>query len=74
VLTPPEPAEQKRTARDVEQQQLVVQLPKETTHALKLEALTNITSVRAVLLEALHVAGVPVQEGQVVDFRKVRQQ
>jgi hypothetical protein len=73
VPTTAEPTRQKRTAREVEQQQLVVQLPKETIHALKLQALTNNTSVRAVLLEALHVAGFPVPEGQAVDFRKVRQ-
>ena len=62
----------KKPAAAVVQQQLVVQLPDVTIRALKMKALDDGTSVRAVLLGALQDAGFPVPEGQAVDFRKVR--
>jgi len=54
------------------QQQLVVHLPKDTVHALKRAAMEQETTVRVILLEALHKAGYPVDIGQLVDFRKVK--
>jgi hypothetical protein len=65
-------ASRKKPAANVVQQQLVVQLPDVTLKALKLRALDENTSVRAVLLGALQDAGFPVPAGQAVDFRKVR--
>jgi hypothetical protein len=62
----------KKPAANVVQQQLVVQLPDVTVKALKLQALEQNTSVRAVLLDALKASGFPVPAGQAVDFRKVR--
>jgi hypothetical protein len=62
----------KKPDANVVQQQLVVQLPDVTLKALKLRALDENTSVRAVLLGALQDAGFPVPAGQAVDFRKVR--
>ena len=62
----------KKPAASVVQQQLVVQLPGVTIKALKLKALEENTSVRAILLDALQGAGFPVPAGQAVDFRKVR--
>lgn len=67
------PAKQAKPQPAVQQQQLVVQLPAETIKALKLAAVEADTTVRAVLLQALEVAGYPVPAGQTVDFRKVRQ-
>jgi hypothetical protein len=72
----PRPARNKPAARpaekNVEQQQLVVQLPAITVRALKQRALNGDTSVRAVLLDTLKAAGYPVPSGQAVDFRRVR--
>lgn len=62
----------KKPAANVVQQQLVVQLPGVTIKALKLKAIEDNTSVRAVLLDALQASGFPVPAGQAVDFRKVR--
>ena len=61
-----------KPAGQVEQQQLVVQLPAVTVKALKQQALDEGTTVRAVLLAALAGAGIPVPAGQDVDFRKVK--
>jgi hypothetical protein len=55
------------------QQQLVVQLPQETVHALKKAAFDQGTTVRAVLLQALEKAGFPVAADQLVDLRKTKQ-
>jgi hypothetical protein len=54
------------------QQQLVVHFPKDTVQALKRAAMEQETTVRVILLEALHKAGYPVDIGQLVDFRKVK--
>jgi hypothetical protein len=54
------------------QQQLVVHMPKDTVQALKRAAMEQETTVRVILLEALHKAGYPVDIGQLVDFRKVK--
>ena len=75
VPTTVEPAKRIRKAAapaSVEQQQLVVQLPSGTVKALKVAALEAETTVRAMLLKALHEAGYPVPAGQIVDFRKVQ--
>lgn len=69
---PAKRAKAKPASPTVQQQQLVVQLPAETIKALKVAALDADTTVRAVLLQALEVAGYPVPAGQTVDFRKVR--
>ena len=61
-----------KKAGKVTQQQLVVQLPDSTIKALKVAALERDSTVRAMLLEALHKAGYPVPEGQAVDRRKGR--
>jgi hypothetical protein len=68
-----EPAPRRKAApKAVEQVQLVVQLPNETVKALKQRALNDNTSVRALLVDALHNAGYAGTSGQAVDFRKVR--
>lgn len=73
IPTAAEPAAKPaKKTKQVEQQQLVVQLPAETIKALKVVALERDSTVRAVLLEALDKAGFPVPAGQAVDFRRVR--
>jgi hypothetical protein len=57
-------------AGNVQQQQLVVQLPAITIKALKVAALERDSTVRAMLLEAIAKAGYPVPSGQAVDLRK----
>lgn len=66
------PAKRAKAPKAVTQQQLVVQLPTETLKALKMAALENETSVRAMLLKALDRSGYPVPAGQDEDRRKVK--
>lgn len=67
-----QPAKKAKAPKAVTQQQLVVQLPSETVKALKMAALENGTSVRAMLLKALDRSGYPVPAGQDEDRRKVK--
>lgn len=67
-----QPVKKAKAPKAVTQQQLVVQLPSETVKALKMAALENGTSVRAMLLKALDRSGYPVPAGQDEDRRKVK--
>lgn len=49
---------------------LMLQVPPETRHALKLKAAEHSTTVRALVLEALRKAGYPVPADELVDRRQ----
>jgi hypothetical protein len=49
---------------------LMVQVPTDTLRALRMKAAADGSTVRALVLKALHAAGYPVPQDEVVDRRR----